>query len=113
MSAADLARFGLLLARIANGNGCGVASSAFLRDTMRDAVKTRPPPLDRVRYASQMMTDGRWIGHAGYGGQFLMVDTHTGLSCAYLSVLENESGYCVDYMNDTIACLEEIVAAAG
>lgn len=113
LSAQDLARFGLLLARIADGDGGGVASPEFLRDVLTGATKTLHPPRDRVRYAGQMMTDGRWIGHAGYGGQFLMVDTRTGLSCAYLSVLENDAGYCVDYMNDTIAWLEEIVAATG
>jgi len=30
----------------------------------------------------------------------------TGLSCAYLSVLENASGYCEDYMAETIECLQ-------
>jgi len=44
------------------------------------------------------MTDGRFVGHAGYGGQFLMVDTLSGTCCAFLSVLENEAGYDDAYM---------------
>jgi len=106
LSAIDLARFGLLLARVARGEDAGPWNHDLARQTRVEAVKTLSPPRDFVRYANQMMTNGRWIGHAGYGGQFLMVDTKTGLSCAYLSVLENASGYCEDYMAETIQCLQ-------
>lgn len=106
LSAADLARFGLLLLRVASGEEGGPWNQDFTRHTQSGATKTLSAPRDFVRYANQMMTNGRWIGHAGYGGQLLMADTKTGLSCAYLSVLENESGYCEDYMHETIKCLQ-------
>lgn len=111
LSAHDLARFGLLLARVAKGTAPGW-NGAFTRACLTRKAKTLQPPRDNVRYAGHLMTDGRWLGHAGYGGQFLMVDTETGLACAYLSVLENESGYDVDYMAETIACLQAVVDAA-
>lgn len=111
MSATDLARFGLLLARVASAHSATVGNSALTQAVMTRTAKTLEPPRDHVRYANQMMTNGRWVGHAGYGGQFLMVDTITGLSCAYLSVLENDSGYCDDYMAETIASLETLLAA--
>lgn len=106
VSAVDLARLGLMLLRVAKGEETGPWNQGFTRQTKDRATKTLAPPRDFIRYANQMMTDGRWIGHAGYGGQFLMADTKTGLSCAYLSVLENESGYCEDYMAETIRCLQ-------
>jgi CubicO group peptidase (beta-lactamase class C family) len=108
LSAIDLARFGLLLVRIASGESAAPWNTELTRHTRDEAVSTLPPPRDFVRYGNQMMTNGRWIGHAGYGGQFLMADTQTGLSCAYLSVLENDSGYCQDYMAETIGCLQAI-----
>lgn len=106
LSAVDLARFGLLLLRVDSGDEAGPLSHEFTRDARLAAKKTLRPPRDFIHYAGQMMTNGRWIGHAGYGGQFLMADTKTGLCCAYLSVLENESGYCEDYMTETIRCLQ-------
>ncbi|MEM7438649.1 MAG: hypothetical protein AAF393_03550 [Pseudomonadota bacterium] len=54
------------------------------------------------------MTDGRVIAHAGYGGQFLMVDTVTGTSCAYLSVLENDAGYDDAYMGIVAQVLRKV-----
>ena len=54
------------------------------------------------------MTDGRFVGHAGYGGQFLMVDMRSGTSCAFLSVLENEAGYDDGYMGLVAQTLREL-----
>ncbi len=110
LSAADLARFGQLLARVAAGAD-SAGSAAFINAAMVRAAKSLKPPRNNVRYSNQLMTNGRWIGHAGYGGQMLMVDTKTGLSCAYVSVLENNAGYCEDYMAQTISLLEGIVTS--
>ena len=113
LSAADLARFGLLLARVAAGAPGMAWNAAFTQAVIRGAGKPLPPPRGFVRYAHQMMSNGQWIGHAGYGGQFLLVDPESGLSCAYLSVLENESGYDEDYMAETILCLQAIAEAVA
>lgn len=102
LSASDLARFGLMLVR---------ESDEFLRRSMQRAAPTLSPPKDWLRYSNHLMTDGRFIGHAGYGGQFLMVDMQHGTACAYLSVLENEAGYDDAYMAQMIERLRAICVA--
>jgi CubicO group peptidase (beta-lactamase class C family) len=110
LSGRDLARFGLLLARRGKAVfGPTVGSAAFT-----DAALTRPtlklgPKRGAVRYANHVMTNGRWIGHGGYGGQFLMVDMETGRVAVFFSVLENDSGYDTDYMADVVARMERVI----
>lgn len=99
LSARDLARFGLMLAR---------DGGAFLRHSMQRDAPALSPPKDDLRYSNHLMTDGRFVGHAGYGGQFLLVDTTHGTTCAFLSVLENESGYNEFYMAEVIQRLRGI-----
>ncbi|MEZ5913371.1 MAG: serine hydrolase domain-containing protein [Paracoccaceae bacterium] len=112
LSARDLARFGLLLARRGAGLGGGqVGDAGFTAESL-----TRPAPkLSEgrywLRYSRHLMTDGRRIGHAGYGGQYLMVDMETGRVAAFLSVLENASGYDDDYMAGVIRALETVLNA--
>lgn len=109
LSARDLARFGLLFAR--NGrdiHGEPFANSEFLTTSLSRQAPTMTPPKEWLRYSNHLMTDGRLVCHAGYGGQFLMVDTTTGLSCAYLSVLENDAGYDDGYMATVADTLREI-----
>ncbi|MFK7939888.1 MAG: serine hydrolase domain-containing protein [Roseovarius sp.] len=113
LTATDLARFGLLLARVANGEDTGVGHADFTRNALTRKAGHMPPPRDYIRYADHVMTDGRWIGHSGYGGQFLMADPSTNTSIAYLSVLENASGFCADYMAETIAAMEALLPSAG
>jgi len=112
LSARDLARFGLLLAREGLdlfGNPLG--NAAFLRQSLTRAAPSLTPPKDWLRYSNQTMTDGRVIGHAGYGGQFLMVDTVTGTACAFLSVLENDAGYDHTYMGNVARVLRQVCCA--
>lgn len=47
------------------------------------------------------------MGHAGYGGQFLLVDTVTNTSFAFLSVLEDEDGYDDTYMGEVATALRD------
>lgn len=99
LSARDLARFGQLLARGGTDLwGNSFANPAFFRDSLTRLAPTLSPPKQWLKYSNHMMTNGRVIGHAGYGGQFLLADTVTGTSCAFLSVLENDSGYDNDYV---------------
>ncbi len=102
-TAEDLARIGLHLAK----------ENDFTSRSMGRVTKTLPPPRDYIRYSNHLMTNGHWLGHAGYGGQFLMVDPEAETACVFLSVLENDAGYCIDYMAETILCVEEIIAAAA
>ncbi|MCT8328210.1 serine hydrolase domain-containing protein [Albidovulum sediminis] len=111
LSARDLARFGLLLARRGGAvSGADVGDRMFLERSLH-----RPAPIlgatrGWVRYSNQLMTDGKWVGHAGYGGQFLMADMETGRVAAFLSVLENDSGYDDAYMAHVIRSLEGVLS---
>jgi CubicO group peptidase (beta-lactamase class C family) len=110
LSARDLARFGLLLARGGQGvDGTVVGSAHFTRASLSDSAPILNPSLSSVRYSNHIMTDGHWLGHAGYGGQFLMVGMKTGRVAAFLSVLENESGYDRAYMDNIIRSLRDIL----
>jgi CubicO group peptidase (beta-lactamase class C family) len=113
MTATDLARFGLLLVRVANGAQPNIGDLQFTRNTLTREVGHMPPPRDYIRYADHVMTNGRWIGHSGYGGQFMMADLTSGTVVAYLSVLENDSGFCADYMAETIAAMEALLPSDG
>ena len=99
LSARDLARFGLLFARAGSDiSDTPFANTAFIAHSLSREAPKLTPPKGWLRYSNHLMTDGRFVGHAGYGGQFLMVDTLSGTCCAFLSVLENEAGYDDAYM---------------
>ena len=109
LSARDLARFGQIFAR--NGrdiHGKPLASQSFLHASLKRRAPPVSAPRDWLRYSNHMMTDGRLLGHAGYGGQFLMIDTETGLSCAFFSVLENDAGYDDAYASTMISALRDL-----
>ena len=109
LSARDLARFGMLLARGGQDlHGQSMANRAFLEETRTRPAHSMSPPKDWLRYSNHTMTDGRMLGHAGYGGQFLMVDMASGTSCAFLSVLENEAGYDDAYMGQLSEVLRDV-----
>ena len=36
-----------------------------------------------VNYVNQTMKNGDWIGHSGYGGQFLMVNLKTNIVASF------------------------------
>ena len=99
LSARDLARFGLIFARAGqNINGKPFANNQFLSESILREAPRLSEPKDWLKYSNHLMTDGRFVGHAGYGGQFLLVDTQGEASVSFLSVLENEGGYDDAYM---------------
>jgi CubicO group peptidase (beta-lactamase class C family) len=110
MTARDLARYGLLIARRGVGvDGHEVGSEPFIARTLAGGVPM-PAPRGHIRYSNQTNTNGRWIGHGGYGGQYMLVDMETGSVGVFLSVLENASGYDAAYYPPIIAMLAEICA---
>lgn len=113
LTATDLARFGMMLVRVASGTQPGIGDAQFTRNTLTRKAGHMPPPRDYIRYADHVMTNGRWIGHSGYGGQFLMADLTSGTVVAYLSVLENASGFCADYMAETITAMQALLPSTG
>ena len=109
LSARDLARFGLMFARDGlDIHGVEFANSAFMSKSLSRNAPSLSQPKEWLRYSNHLMTDGRFVGHAGYGGQFLLVDTITNTSCSFLSVLENEDGYDDMYMGEVATTLRDI-----
>ena len=112
LTARDLARYGLLLARGGIGvAGQAVGDPAFLQATLAGGVPM-PAPRGHLRYSNQTNTDGRWIGHGGYGGQYLVADPVTGTAAVFLSVLDNADGYLSSYYPPIISLLAEAATAA-
>ncbi|RUV66997.1 class C beta-lactamase-related serine hydrolase [Mesorhizobium sp. M5C.F.Cr.IN.023.01.1.1] len=90
LSARDLARYGLLIARMGQGiDGRRVGDAAFIEDTRRNPGPTMPKPRDWMHYSRQMTTDGIWLGHGGYAGQYMLANPDTGTVVVYFGVLEN------------------------
>ena len=109
MSARDLARYGLIFAR----GGLGihderVGSRSFIEATRAQTGPRYPAPADHITYGNQMRTNGRWIGHGGWGGQFLFIDPDSGTVTAFFSVLEDEDAADFSYQLETIAMAEAI-----
>jgi CubicO group peptidase (beta-lactamase class C family) len=109
LSARDLARFGLLFARQGRDIlGQPFANASFLNHSMHRPTPKLTPPRKWLRYSNHLMTDGRFIGHAGYGGQFLMVDIRSATACAFLSVLQNDAGYDEIYMRNVAEVMRQM-----
>lgn len=93
----DFARYGMLL----RDGGKGVigelvgGGESFVKQTLDHPGA--PMGLENFRYSNSTYTDGRFIAHAGWGGQYLYVDTELDLVAAFHSTLENDSGIVADY----------------
>ena len=99
MTARDLTRYGLLLSQ---------ASPAFIADAMSGAG-TRYHGSDRLRYRNHLLSNGTWVGHPGYAGQFLMVDPAKRTAAAFYSVLETRYGDEEGYFASVISALEQLL----
>ncbi len=109
MTARDLARYGQIFVRGGIGvHGEAVGSRAFIDEARTARAKHFPAPREWLRYCRHLQSNGRWVGHGGYGGQFMLADPESGVSVAFFSVLEDESGYDQQYIGDTILMCQEI-----
>ena len=91
LNARDLARFGQLFVRRGTGvKGRNVGNADFIEQSLKHPGPSLPPPKDICRYSNQTMTNDVWIGHGGYGGQFLLANLETSVSVSFFSVLENK-----------------------
>ena len=111
LTARDLARFGLLFAR--GGEGVGgrkVGDPAYMDHTRKNPGPGFEDAPDYVKYSNQMFTNGTWIGHAGWGGQFMLVNPDTGVVGVFFSVLENDSAWEPAYKLRIIRMLDHIAA---
>ena len=109
MSARDMARYGLLFARNGQGvNGVNVGSAQFIQET-RNGRGTKGVQNRYYRYSNATFTNGRWLGHGGYGGQFMLADPDTGTAISFFSVLEDQHAFTDDYLPEVTRCFEEII----
>ena len=93
MTLRDLARYGLLLARGGQtADGLNVGSIAFRDATRSEHAAGAPSLLGRGFYRNFLETDGHWLGHNGYGGQWLMVYPESEIVIACLSGLADDGG---------------------
>jgi CubicO group peptidase (beta-lactamase class C family) len=110
LTARDLCRYGAVFARRGLGvDGRPFGSAAFLDRTLEGGVPM-PAPRGHLRYSNQTNTEGTWVGHGGYGGQYLVANQQTGRVACFLSVLQNREGYASDYYPPIIAMLAGICA---
>jgi CubicO group peptidase (beta-lactamase class C family) len=110
LTARDLCRYGAILP--GKGRGWMVIPSARPRFWTPPATGGVPMPAPRadLRYSNQTNTNGTWIGHGGYGGQYMVANPDTGRVACFLSVLQNDAGYDAAYYPPIIQMLAEICA---
>lgn len=110
LTARDLCRYGAVIARMGKGvDGRAFGSAAFIKATQAGGIGM-PPPRQHLMYSNQANTNGIWLGHGGYGGQYLVANPATGRTACFLSVLDDESGYDSAYYPPIIAMLTELCA---
>ena len=110
----DFLRMGLLFSRKGLGvSNRSIGSESFIDDTLKfSGPKYMSLGKNKfVFYANQTMKSNNWIGHSGYGGQFLMINLKTRIVAGFFSVLETPSATDDNYKKDMICMLEEIVSA--
>lgn len=111
LTARDLARYGLLFARKGEGIDCRrVGDAAFIEKTRLNPGPALQKPRDWMRYSSHAYTDGTWLGHGGYGGQFMLANPDTGTVVVYFSVLENRSAFDADFSGSLVKMMAELAA---
>ena len=110
LSARDLARFGLVFTRRCRGiRGERVGSHSFMNAARSCTGPVYPPPDNHIHYGNQLMTNGRWIGHGGWGGQLLIVDPETATVVVFFSVLENQSASDDNHKRGIVRMAEEVI----
>ena len=110
LSPRDLARFGLVFTRQCRGiNGERIGSYAFMDAARSCTGPVYPAPDDQIHYGNQLITNGRWIGHGGWGGQLLIVDPEAATVVVFLSVLENHSASDDNHKRAIVQMAEEII----
>ncbi|GAC1662761.1 MAG: hypothetical protein PVS2B1_21660 [Candidatus Dormibacteraceae bacterium] len=114
MTLRDLARYGLLLARGGEtAFGASVGSKAFRDATRSDRAKGSPSLLGRGFYRNFLETDGTWLGHNGYGGQWLMVYPESETVIACLSGIGDDGGLDWEFIARLAAMGEQLAEALG
>ncbi len=111
MTARDMARYALLFARKGIGvHGEAVGSAAFIDETRSGRGTAMPEPREWLRYSNQTNTNGTWLGHGGYGGQYFIANPDNGAVAVFFSVLQDKDAGDKTYTSEVIRLLEKIIA---
>ncbi|UVK49940.1 beta-lactamase family protein (plasmid) [Mesorhizobium sp. AR02] len=111
LTARDLARYGLLFARKGEGiDGRRVGDAAFIEETRRNPGPCYSKPNDWRRYSRQIATDGSFLGHGGFGGQYMLANPDTGTVVVYFSVLENKTAMDTSFSGPLVKMMAEVAA---
>ncbi|MER8725424.1 serine hydrolase [Mesorhizobium sp. M1027] len=111
LAARDLARYGLLFARKGEGiDGRRVGDAAFIEETRRNPGPVYSKTRDWTRYSRHVNTDGTFLGHGGYGGQYMLANPDTGNVVVYFGVLENKSASDPDFSDPLVKMMAELAA---
>ncbi|PAQ08300.1 serine hydrolase [Mesorhizobium temperatum] len=111
LTARDLARHGLLFARKGEGvEGRRVGDAAFIEETRRNPGPVYSKTRDWTYYSRQVNTDGTFLGHGGYGGQFMLANPDTGTVVVYFGVLENKSAFDRAFSDPLVKMMAELAA---
>lgn len=97
MTTRDFARYGLLLANM---------SPEYLRKLRAGGVSMGP---NNLKYHNQCYTDGKSIGHAGWGGQWIWVHPETQTVVSIHSSLESANPAPPEYAKLMFKASQEIV----
>ena len=109
LTALDLARYGLIFSKHMRGvHGERIGSAALLEATRQCSGPNYPDPNSHIYYCNQLITNGRWVGHGGWGGQFFLVHPESKTVVVYFSVLENDSASDDNHRRSVIEMAETI-----
>ena len=88
-----------------------ISSKEYIEATRNRNSLTLDKRKNSPRYSNQSFTNGTWIGHGGYGGQFLLVNPDTGISVSFFSVLLNKSAMDYGYLGEMVGMMESVASA--
>jgi hypothetical protein len=74
------------------------------RDLLKKGLEKRRATLGHNYVDKNLMGNGRWVGHPGYVGQFLMVSPEKQAAIAFHSVIESSFGDEDDYHEGSTRC---------
>lgn len=111
MTARDLARWGMLLLDGVGVDGQQVGDRSFIRAAATNsgtAYRLNQRLPEGWHYSNQLISNGRWVGHLGYAGQWLAVDHETRTVLVWFSVLESITGMEDEYHADLYQTADDV-----
>ena len=90
-------------------NGERIGSHPFMDAARGCTGPVYPSPDSHIHYGNQLMTNGNWIGHGGWGGQLLIIDPDTATVVVFFSVLENLSASDDNHKRAIVKMAEEVI----